>query len=192
MGDPGDRVCQPTGLMPVAASIAATARAMRSPFRRLVEPIMAFPSPSVRRDFVTAADGIAGQHRQALDRPPGRADGHLCAVAFEKVHDAPPAGAGAVLEMAVDRGIRAADDALLDLIDGLVLGIAVGNRIFRTLLEIDDERHRHPRPARPTRIGQGAAIAQQIAARRSHTTPSFTASVCLCCTIVAPGAKRAT
>jgi hypothetical protein len=142
----------------------------------LVEPIMAFPSPSVRRNLVPAADGIASQHRQPLDSSPGGADRRLDVVALEKVHDAPPAGAGAVLEMAVDGGIRAADDALLDLVNGLVLGVAIGNGIFGALLEVDDERHRHPRPVRPTRIGPRSPIAQQIAARRSHTTPSFMTS----------------
>ena len=168
-------MCQPTGLTPVAPSIAATMRDAAA-FLRLVEPIMAFPSPAVRRDLVPAAEGIASQHWQPLDSSPGGAECRLRLVAFEKVHDAPPAGAGAVLEVAVDGGIQAADDPLLDLVDGLVLGVAVGNGIFGAILEVDDERHRHPRPARPTRIGRGAAIAQQIAAQRSHTTPSFMTS----------------
>ena len=75
-------------------------------FLRLVEPIMAFPSPAVRRDLVPAAEGIASQHWQPLDSSPGGAECRLRLVAFEKVHDAPAAGAGAVLEVAVDGGSR--------------------------------------------------------------------------------------
>src|SRR5215831_10131243 len=65
--------------------------------------------------------------------------------------------------MAVDRRIRPAGEALLDLVHGLILGIPVGHRKLGPLLEIDDDGHRHPGSARPVRIGRSARVPEQIA-----------------------------
>jgi hypothetical protein len=65
--------------------------------------------------------------------------------------------------MTVDRRIGSAGEALLDFVHRLILGIPVGNRKLRTLLKIDNNGYRHPRSARPTRIGRRAGIAEQIA-----------------------------
>jgi hypothetical protein len=71
----------------------------------------------------------------------------------EHIHDAPAAGAAAVFEMTVNRGIGPADNALLDLADGFVLVISIGNRVFGTLLEVEHDRHYHRRAARLARMG---------------------------------------
>src|ERR1700726_4224618 len=81
----------------------------------------------------------------------------------EQLHDPPPAGAGAIFEMAVDRRIWPAGEALLDLVHGLILGILVVNRKLGPLLEIGDDGHRHPGSARPVRIGRRARVPEQIA-----------------------------
>ena len=67
--------------------------------------------------------GIAREIGRALDRTPAGADGDLHAVRVEQVHDAPPRGARAVLEMAVDAGVRAVEP-MHDLIDRFVGRIA--------------------------------------------------------------------
>src|SRR6516165_883369 len=64
--------------------------------------------------------------------------------------------------MAVDRRIRPAGEALLDLVYGLILGIPVANRKLGPLLEIDDDGHRHPGSARPVRIGRRARVPEKI------------------------------
>ena len=98
---------------------------------------------------------VRGQHRQALDGLSAGADRRFRAVLLQHVHDAPPPGAAAVFEMGVNGRVGLADEALLDLVHGLVLGVAVGYGVFRAFLEIDDKAR--PRPARrrasPDRVG---------------------------------------
>src|SRR5215472_5340570 len=65
--------------------------------------------------------------------------------------------------MAVDRRIWPAGEALLDLVYSLILGIPVAYRKLGTLLEIDDDGHRHPGSTRPARVGRRAGVAEQIA-----------------------------
>jgi hypothetical protein len=132
-------------------------------FLGLVQIGMAFPPPPVRRDLVAAAHRILRQQRQPFDGLAARTHRRWCTVLSEHLHDPPPAGTRTVLEMAVDRRIRPAGEALLDFVHRLVLGIAVGNRELRALLEIDDNGHRHPGAARPARIGWRAGISEQIA-----------------------------
>src|SRR4029077_16661406 len=52
-------------------------------------------------------------------------------------------------------------EALLDFVHRLILGIPVGNRKLRTLLELTTMDTATPRSARPTRIGRRAGIAEQ-------------------------------
>jgi hypothetical protein len=56
--------------------------------------------------------------------------------------------------MRVDRGIGLALQVLVNLVDGFVLLIVIGDRIFAALLEIDDERYRDSRTTGPARIGR--------------------------------------
>ncbi len=130
----------------------------------------------MRRDLVPAPHRILGQQWQALDGSPRGADGRLRAVPLQHIHDAPPAGAAAVFEMAVDRRVGPTDETLLDFVDGLVLAVAIGDGVFGALLEIDDERDRDPRAARPARVGRRPGITEQITARNHHMTPSFCTS----------------
>src|ERR1700693_3914149 len=134
---------------------------------------MAFPAPAMRRDLVPAPHRVLGKHRQALDGASAGADGRFRAVPLQQIHDAPPAGAAAVFEMAVDGWIGSADEALLDFVDGLVLAVAVGDGVFGAFLEIDDERDRDPCAARPARVGGSSPIAEQIAACNPHSTPEL-------------------
>jgi hypothetical protein len=64
--------------------------------------------------------------------------------------------------MAVDAGVRAVE-LVDDLVDRLVLGIAVAGGKFRALLEIHHQRHRDARAVGPAWVWRLAAIAGEIA-----------------------------
>jgi hypothetical protein len=132
-------------------------------FLGLVQIGMAFPSPAMRRDLVTAADRVLCQQRQPFDGSPGRAHSRRCAVLTQHLHDPPPTGTRTVFEVAVDRRIGPAGEALFDFVHRLVLGMAVGNRKLRAFFEINHNGHRHPGTAGPMRIGRRAGISEQIA-----------------------------
>ena len=82
--------------------------------------------------------------------------------ASKYIHDPPPSGARAIFEMAVEAEVRHAVETMLDLVDRLVRRIAVADREFRALLEIDDEGHGDPRVARPARMRLIAAVAEKV------------------------------
>jgi len=56
-----DRVCQPTGRVPVTAFIAATVRAMRSRSSDSSRSAYLFPAPAMGRNLVAAVHGILRQ-----------------------------------------------------------------------------------------------------------------------------------
>ena len=64
--------------------------------------------------------------------------------------------------MAVNRRIGLPKDGLLYLVHRLVFSVAIGDRKLRALLEIDDDRHRYPRPTRPMRMRRRSGIAEKV------------------------------
>jgi hypothetical protein len=92
-------------------------------------------------------------------------------MALEDIHDAPPPGAGAVLEMTFHAGIRRADDLLDDVVDALVPLVALSDRELGALLDIDDKRDRDARIVGPANRRRSPAIAEEIPrprCRRGH------------------------
>jgi hypothetical protein len=65
--------------------------------------------------------------------------------------------------MAVNRRIGLPKDGLLYLVHRFVFGVAIGDRKLRALLEIDDDRDRYPRAARPMRMRRRSGIAEKVA-----------------------------
>src|SRR5476649_586530 len=124
---------------------------------------MALPAPAMARYLVATRQPVARHPRRQLDRP--AASVHRCrdAVALEYLHDAPPAGAGAVLEMAFHAGIRRADDLLDDVVHALVPLVALTDGELGTLLDIDDERDRNTGIVRPAHGRRPPTIAAEIA-----------------------------
>jgi len=106
----------------------------------------------MRRDFVPTRNRVAGKLRRALDRAPARADRHFDAMRVEQVHDAPPRRPRAILEMAFDAGVRTVEP-VHGLVDAFIDGIAIRDREFPALLEIDHKRDRNARA--PGQRGSG-------------------------------------
>ena len=116
------------------------------------------------RDLVPASNGVLGHQRQPFDRAAARAHSRLDVVAGEHVGDTPPARARAIFKMAVEAGIGQSDDAMLHFVNGFVVVVAIGYRVFAALLEIDDKRHGDARVAGPVRIRFGASVTPKIPA----------------------------
>ena len=130
----------------------------------LAHPRMAFPSPAVGGDLVTTRDGVASKFGRALDGAAAGADCRLRAMRVEGVHHPPPPGARAIFKVAVEAEIGHALDAMRDLVDRFIRGIALTDGELRALLEIDDEGHGDPRVAGPARLRELAPIAEKVPA----------------------------
>ena len=89
---------------------------------------VALPSPAMRGDFMPARDRVPRELRRALDRAAAGADRRLDAVASKHVHHAPPSGARAIFEMAVEAEVGQPVEAMLDLVDRLVAIVAIADR----------------------------------------------------------------
>src|SRR4051794_25017838 len=105
---------------------------------------MTLPTPAMRRDFVPTRHRVAGKLRRALDRAPARADRYFDTMRIEQIHDAPPGRTRAVLEMALDARVRTFKP-MRSFVDAFIDGIAIRNREFPALLEIDHQRNRNAR-----------------------------------------------
>src|SRR5262249_48376662 len=132
-------------------------------FLGLAEIGVTFPPPAMCRDFVAAAHCVLRQKREPLDRAPTGTHRRRGVVLSQHRHDAPPPGARTIFEMAVNRRIGLPKDGLLYLVHRLVFGVAIGDQKLRALLEIDDDRDRYPRSARPMRMRRRSGIAEKVA-----------------------------
>src|SRR4029077_549218 len=118
--------------------------------------------PAVRGDLVATGDCVAREFRRALDGAPARADCRFGLVCVEQLHNSPPASARAIFEMAIDAGIRQAVQRMAYLVYGFVPVVAVADRVFRALFEIDDEGHGDTLAARPFRLRPRPAVTAEI------------------------------
>ena len=146
----------------------------RGLFFLLVHAGVALPAVAVGRHFVPGSDRILGQPWAALDCAPTGTEGHGRVVTLEQIGNAPPGGARAVLEMAVDA--RVPPRARVDhFVHGFVALIAVGHRELGALFEVEHERDRQPAPTGPPYRWRPASIALEISHRPVSLTAAYSA-----------------
>ncbi len=157
-----ERVCQPTGVTPVALRIAAHGSRDGVALVRLAHSGVPLPAPAVTGHFVAEIDRLAGKPGRALDGASAGVQRRDRAVLGERRRDPPPARPRSIFEMRVLTGIRIALDLFDRLVGALVPLVAVRNGKLRAFFQIDDERDRDARLVRPLNPGRIFAVASEI------------------------------
>ena len=137
LSEVAERVCQPTGGVPVASVIAATARAIAS--RSCASSIWACRSqrqPWAATSCPSATASCASQGESATARPLAfsvAATPYCFSIARMRGQPAPRA----IFEMRFHAEIAHAGDLLDHLVDALIALVALSDRELRALLDID-------------------------------------------------------
>ncbi len=93
----------------------------------------------MRGDFVPPAQGILREMWRSLHGQSTSADRATSIEAVQNLEYAPPAGAGAVVEVRTNAGIGKSMKPVDDLVDGLVAIIAIRDGKFCAFFEVQDE-----------------------------------------------------
>jgi hypothetical protein len=111
-----------------------------------------------------ASHRVLRQMGRTLDRAATAAHRDFGLMGVQQIHDPPPSRAGAIFKMTFDAGVRALQ-SMVDLVGGLIDGIAFADGKLRALLEIQHERYCDARLAGPARIDAPSAVALEIPLR---------------------------
>ena len=128
--------------------------------------VVLLPTPAVAADVVPGGTDRGGGRRVAFQREGAAEHRHRQPALGEQPHDPPEADTAAISEHALGGEVAAGHVR----IDPAILGqppfrcrVAVGDRRFRALLEIQDKVQCQAGVTRPVRVGWVGPVADQVA-----------------------------
>ena len=135
------------------------------PLLGAVEKIgMRTPQPTMARRLVASRHDFRSQSRRSLDGASAHEKSRLRTVTLERVEKSPETGAHPVGEhLFLGEVAHSRFDDARDLRDAFIPSVAVADRQFRALLEIDHEGNGDSRAIWPDYRWRAAAIADQVA-----------------------------